>query len=250
MKGKSKYNPAIHHRRSIRLKGYDYGQAGLYFITICCEGMRHRFGKISVGAPLAGAPLLAGTQNGAQMILNEYGQIAYNEWTKLAERFSNFELDVFQIMPNHFHGIILLTSDHTSPNDAMNNQNGPFENNADDNVSEMMRANAEGRATARVAPTTTTTMTMNETKIATTTNATTAKTKATTATMSDIVGAYKSLVANGCLDIYKSKNETMGKLWQRNYYEHIIRDEKAYQTISDYIMNNPAKWAKDKFYTT
>ena len=242
MKGKSKYNPAIHHRRSIRLKGYDYGQAGLYFITICCEGMRHRFGKFSVGAPLAGAPLLAGPQNDAQMILNEYGQIAYNEWLKLAERFSNFELDVFQIMPNHFHGIILLTSDHTTANDAVNNQNRLLENNE---AIEIVRAN-EGRVTARVAPTattTTTTTTTNATKIATTT-------KATTATMSDIVGAYKSLVANGYLDIYKSKNETMGKLWQRNYYEHIIRDEKAYQTISDYIMNNPAKWAKDKFYTT
>ncbi len=42
------------------------------------------------------------------MVLNEYGQIAYNEWMKLGERFSNFELDVFQIMPNHMHGIIVL----------------------------------------------------------------------------------------------------------------------------------------------
>jgi REP element-mobilizing transposase RayT len=63
------------------------------------------------------------------------------------------------------------------------------------------------------------------------------------------VGAYKSLVANGCLEIYKIKNETMGQLWQRNYYEHIIRNEQAYQTISEYIINNPEKWAADKFYT-
>ena len=67
-------------------------------------------------------------------------------------------------------------------------------------------------------------------------------------TVSDIVGAYKSLVANACLDIYKSKNETMGKLWQRNYYEHIIRDEQSYQSISEYITNNPAKWVGDKFH--
>lgn len=75
------------------------------------------------------------------------------------------------------------------------------------------------------------------------------------ATVGDIVGAYKSLVANGCLDNYKTKNaraglapDHMGKLWQRNYHEHIIRNEQSYQNISNYIINNPAKWNKDKFY--
>ena len=67
-------------------------------------------------------------------------------------------------------------------------------------------------------------------------------------TIGDVIGAYKSLVANECLKIFKSKNETMGKLWQRNYYEHIIRNEKSYHTISDYIINNPAKWNEDKFF--
>ena len=67
-------------------------------------------------------------------------------------------------------------------------------------------------------------------------------------TVGDMVGAYKSLVANGCLEIYKRKNEMMGKLWQRNYYEHIIRNEQSYHRISEYIINNPAKRADDKFY--
>ena len=92
MKDKPQYNPYIHHRRSIRLKGFDYSQEGFYFITICCENRKHRFGEIENG----------------EMILNECGQIAYNEWVKLSERFPNFELDVFQIMPNHIHGIIAL----------------------------------------------------------------------------------------------------------------------------------------------
>src|SRR5438445_7420827 len=106
-----KYNPLIHHRRSIRLKGYDYSQADSYFITICCQNMKCRFGKIVVvvGAPLAGAHgenkahvnrASTDAQN-VQMELNEYGTIAYNEWIKLPQRFPNFELDVFQIMPNH-----------------------------------------------------------------------------------------------------------------------------------------------------
>lgn len=175
------YNPKIHHRRSIRLKGYDYSQAGSYFITICCQNMLCRFGKIT-----------------GQMQLNEYGQIAYNEWLKLPERFPNIELDVFQIMPNHMHGIIVLK-----------------------NV---------GTVGAGASP------------------APTGTTGTSGTTVGNIVGAYKSLVANGCLEIYKSKNEMMGKLWQRNYYENVIRDKQAYLHISNYIINNPAKWKGDKFY--
>lgn len=181
-----KFNPNIHHRRSIRLKGYDYSQPGLYYITICCQDRIHRFGDVI----------------NKEMILKEFGQIAFNEWLNLVERFPNFELDVFQIMPNHMHGIILLTVGATfavtpAPVGTVTPVIG---------------------TTARVAP-----------------------------TVSDIVGAYKSLVSNGCLDVYKSKNEIMGKLWQRNYYENIIRTEQSYHNISDYIINNPEKWEGDKF---
>jgi len=217
------YNPNIHHRRSIRLKGYDYSQAGAYFITICCKDRKCRFGKIVVGASV--------------MELNECGQIAYDEWLKLSERFSNFELDVFQIMPNHMHGIIVLNDIvgatlAVAQNAVVQNavaqnavaQNAVVQNAVAQNVPNGIIALNDVGATLAVAPTT------------------------TNATIGDIVGAYKSLVANGCLDIYKTKNETMGKLWQRNYYEHIIRNEQSYQTISDYIINNPAKWKDDKFF--
>ncbi len=219
------------HRRSIRLKGYDYSQAGLYFITLCCENRLSRFGVVKNG----------------EMILNDYGRIANDEWIKLSERFPNFELDVFQIMPNHMHAIILLT-DHTvregftpSPNDERETETG------------RKLATARERATARVAPTTNSARvngmengTENENETVEWSTARVAPT--VNPSVSDIVGAYKSLVANGCLGIYKDKNETMGKLWQRNYYEHIIRNEKAYQNISNYIVNNPAKWNEDTFY--
>ncbi|HUN23664.1 MAG TPA: hypothetical protein PK299_11080 [Anaerolineales bacterium] len=168
------------------MKGYDYSQAGAYFITICCQDRICRFGNVFNG----------------EMNLNPLGQTAYDEWGKLRDRFPNIELDVFQIMPNHIHGIIVLNPVGAGVNPAPNTQNDP-----------------NNRATARVAP-----------------------------TVGDIVGAYKSLVANGCLEIYKLKNEMMGKLWQRNYWERIIRDEQSYQTISRYIMNNPANWSADKFY--
>ena len=165
----NKYNPHIHHRKSIRLKGYDYSQAGLYFITICCQDRICRFGQVE----------------NDEMILNEYGQIAYDEWVKLSERFPNFELDVFQIMPNHIHGIITLVG-----------------------------------ATLAVA--------QNDLEIR--------------------AGVNPAPTVSDCLHIYKSKNEIMGKLWQRNYHEHIIRNEKSYQHISEYIINNPAEWTDDKFY--
>ncbi|MGL4598734.1 MAG: transposase [Bacteroidia bacterium] len=96
----SPYNPAIHHRRSIRLKGYDYGQAGLYFITICCYNRQHIFGNVLNG----------------KMILNEYGKIAHDAWLKTPEIRPNIELGEFIIMPNHIHGIIKIT--HKLESDA------------------------------------------------------------------------------------------------------------------------------------
>ena len=186
-----KYNPQIHHRRSIRLQGYDYAQAGAYFITICCEKREYRFGKIEHD----------------KMILNEYGTVAYDEWIKLPVRFSNCDLDVLQIMPNHIHGIMILK-------DTVGEGFTPAPKEQKETI--------DDRATARVAP--------------------------TNGRIGDIIGAYKSLVSKTCLEIFKSKNTTMGKLWQRNYYEHIIRNEQSYQIVAEYIMNNPAKWQEDKLY--
>ena len=139
--------------------------------------------------------------------------VAYNEWVKLSERFPNFELDVFQIMPNHIHGIIILNEIPVGAGftPAKNDMyNGETNNRETDNWA------TNNRATARVAP-----------------------------TVSDIVGAYKSLVANECLKLFNITNETMGKFWQRNYHEHIIRNEQSYVKISDYIINNPANWDND-----
>jgi hypothetical protein len=84
------YHPNIHHRRSIRLKGYDYSQAGLYFITLCCQDRIHLFGKISNG----------------RTVLNHFGQIVKEEWEKTAEIRKNVALHEYTIMPNHFHAIL------------------------------------------------------------------------------------------------------------------------------------------------
>ncbi|MDZ4669160.1 MAG: transposase, partial [bacterium] len=95
----NKYNPNIHHRQSIRLKGYDYSQAGLYFITICCQNRARLFGKIDVGAKIFSP----------QMILNDAGKIATECWLNIPNHFPNVVLHEFIIMPNHIHGIVELT---------------------------------------------------------------------------------------------------------------------------------------------
>ena len=89
----NKYNPNIHNRRSIRLKGYDYSQAGLYFITACVQNRECLFGKIIDGG----------------MILNDAGKMVDTQWLALSTRFSNISLHEYIIMPNHFHAILEIT---------------------------------------------------------------------------------------------------------------------------------------------
>lgn len=174
-----KYNPNIHQRRSIRLKGYDYTQAGLYFITICCQDRICRFGTVENG----------------EMILNEYGQIAHDEWMKTPQIRHHVELGEFIVMPNHIHGIIRLL--------GRGELHSPIEKGVFDTP---LRSPSQ--------------------------------------TVGAVVRGYKSSVTKqlGLMGFTE-------KLWQRNYYEHIIRNEQSHQAISEYIRNNPAKWHDDKFYS-
>ncbi|WP_416675233.1 transposase [Egbenema bharatensis] len=87
------YNPNLHHRRSIRLKGYDYSSSGAYFITICTCDRLCWFGEIV----------------DEEMQLNQLGQVVANAWQWLAIQHSYIELDEWIVMPNHFHGILVIT---------------------------------------------------------------------------------------------------------------------------------------------
>ena len=93
MNDKPKYNPEKHHRRSMRLQGYDYSQAGLYFITICTHNRECLFGDIANG----------------EMIWNDMGKIANEYWLEIPNHFPNAVLHEHIVMPNHTHGIIELT---------------------------------------------------------------------------------------------------------------------------------------------
>ena len=93
------YDPRLHHRRSIRLRGYDYAGGGAYFITICSEAKKCLFGEIIEG----------------EMFLNEAGRLVQKTWDSLPGRFRTLVLDAFQIMPNHLHGVFVLPGPGLEP---------------------------------------------------------------------------------------------------------------------------------------
>jgi hypothetical protein len=92
-KRKSKYNPDLHHRQSIRLRGYDYTQQGAYFVTICTYERVCLFGDVMNGV----------------LQFSRFGEIAIRCWQAIPEHFQDVHLDEFIVMPNHVHGILVLT---------------------------------------------------------------------------------------------------------------------------------------------
>ena len=195
------YNPQIHHRKSIRLKGYDYAQAGLYFITICCQNHISYFGHI---------------QNG-EMILNDAGKMIETEWLNLKNRFPNIQLHEFVTMPNHFHGILEIVGVPLGDAQNINLQNVDAQNEMV--LNEMVLNGKEKGRPQGHAP-----------------------------TVGDMMDAFKSITTVEYIRGVKQNDWAPfnRKLWQRNYWEHIIRDENSHQKISDYIINNPQNWEKDK----
>jgi putative transposase len=197
------YDPYKHHRRSIRLKEYDYSQDNLYFVTICIKN----------------GLCLLGDVIGDEMMLNPAGQMVEAEWLALPSRFPQVELDVFQVMPNHFHGILGIQNiDGSSVGVGL----VPAQDDA---------ATTTDRATTRVAPTV-----AGDAPVRT--------------VLGNMIGAFKSITTN---EYIVGVNELdwepfPGKLWQRNFYEHIIRNERALKAIREYIINNPANWAADQLH--
>ena len=239
MHKKSAYNPDKHQRRSIRLKGYDYSSAGLYFITICCQNRISRFGHIENGT----------------MILNEFGRVANDEWLNTPNIRKNIQLGEFIIMPNHMHGIIRIlhaaefnlpngTGELHSPQSIELNPPQSIELNSPQSIElhspkskemdspqskEFNQSDHEG--ICKTPPHSPQPRQSRHTP------------QSPSQTIGAIVRGYKSSVTKQLKSL--GFND---KLWQRNYHEHIIRNDKAHENISNYIINNPQKWYNDKFY--
>jgi REP element-mobilizing transposase RayT len=171
-----------HHRRSIRLKGYDYSQSGAYFITICTQNKKYLFGKIADN----------------EMQLNDAGEIIDKWWLELKNKFNNIELDEYVIMPNHFHGIICINTMQS--------------NNIGDIIQQGEHIGSP---------------------------------------LHKMIQWFKTMTTNEYIRGVKSdKFPSFEKsLWQRNYYEHIIRAENELYTISQYIYNNPYNWRTDELFS-
>jgi REP element-mobilizing transposase RayT len=248
---KQQYNPKIHHRRSIRLKGYDYSKAGLYFITICCQNRICRFGEIVI------------MENIPTMKLNDAGKMVDEKWLAMVERFPNIELHEYSIMPNHFHCILEIvgdvgdfTNDENGRNDIENGRPqitgrpqgyAPTDTQRDNN--ETTTGRPQGYAPTDTQRDDTETITGRPQGYAPT-DTQRDDVKPKNKTIGDMMDAFKSIVTVEYIHGVKNKgwDRFDGKLLQRDYFEHIIRDEQEYQRISDYIINNPSKWKDDKFY--
>jgi len=173
-----KFNSNVYHRRSIRLKGYDYSQSGAYFVTICTKDRKSYFEKY-----------------------RGLKEIVKRQWEELPQRFPGLTLDEFVIMPNHIHGIFIVGAG--------------------------LAPALSHRATARVAPT--------------------FSVDRRAPTVGEIVRTFKSLCIHDWLTHIKEKKiDVIGKFWQRNYYEHVIRNEDELNKIREYIQNNLLKWDLDK----
>ncbi|MFV0388840.1 MAG: transposase [Pyrinomonadaceae bacterium] len=196
------YNPQKHHRKSIRLKGYDYSRAGLYFITICCQDRAHLFGHIENG----------------QMILNKFGEIAFSEWAKTTQIRTNCQLHEFIIMPNHIHGIIEIIFQK----EEEKNEIGAFKSPSQ-TIGSIIRGF----------------------KIATIKRI---KDFIQDKDINNYSTGESQFAPFAPTDSYSTKKikSLDFKIWQRNYYEHIIRNEQAFHRKSEYIINNPKKWENDK----
>jgi REP element-mobilizing transposase RayT len=162
-------------RRSIRVQDFDYSQPGAYFVTICTHNKRCLFGNINDG----------------RMILNQLGLEAKQCWENIPEHFPHVSLDAYVVMPNHIHGILI--------------------------ISEKINAATGASSTGRKRP------------------------HGTSKTLGSVVRGFKIGVSK-----WIRKNTEIHELWQRNYFERIIRTDKELVRFQDYIIDNPMQWEMDR----
>ena len=178
------FDPDKHHRRSIRLRGYDYALVGAYFVTVGLQGRGCLLGEIT----------------DEELRLNDAGRMVEQWWAELASKFPSMETDEYVVMPNHFHGIVLLGARYPSANALLSRAGHPH----------------------RGAPT-------------------------SGPTLGAIMDWFKTMTTNAYIRGVKQQDWApfQGRLWQRDYYEHIVRNDNDLDRIRRYIAGNPSRWASD-----
>lgn len=158
-------------RKRLRLSSYDYSRAGAYFVTICTQNSAHLFGEIC----------------DETMRSNRAGEIVWDTWCALPERFPAIYLDAFVVIPNHVHGLLWLA----------------FE-------PRIASQEAIEKAT----------------------------------TLPDVIRVFKSISA---IQVNRALGRTGVSVWQRSFYDRIVRSERALQAIRQYIRENPRRWTMDRY---
>lgn len=160
-------------RKRNRLKGYDYSQNGIYFLTVCTKDKKCILGRI-VGD---------GDPDVPQTVLSDYGKIVEKYIQSIEQAYRNITVLNYVVMPNHIHLVVMLYSDDNIYRKSVT------ETSVNDAIPVM-------------------------------------------------ISALKRLV-----------NKEIGfNIWQRSYHDHVIRSESAFNTIWEYVEDNPERWKKDCFY--
>jgi putative transposase len=183
---------------SARLQNWDYGWDGAYFLTICTRNRQMYFGDVVKG----------------EMRLSHVGILADVFWYEIKNHAKNVELDVYRVMPNHVHGILILNGNETDGNDDKNDSVEP------------------GHALILPASNNQSPLTPGQQRFQ----------NIGKNTVSSIIGSYKSAVTKHAHRL----GFEFG--WQSRFHDHIIRDQQSFERIRNYIINNPANWENDKFY--
>jgi putative transposase len=183
------YDPDKHHRRSVRLKGYDYAQPGAYFLTVCTRDRECALGRIV----------------DSEMTLSPIGETVRSNWDDMPVQFPGIGLDAFVVMPNHIHGIITIIDDR--PRRGLINQT-PTQRTPTSQPDWIMMKNDA-------------------------------------LILGKIIRHFKAKTTRM---IHVHESDTFH--WQRNYYEHVIRNDEELNAIRQYILGNPANWATDENYHT
>lgn len=199
---KSKFDPQKHHRRSIRIKNYDYASEGAYYVTIVTQGRECLFGEII----------------NKEIFLSIYGKIVQKWWEDIPNHFPKVETSAFIVMPNHIHGIIFITKDRRG--EVLSPRNNPNQDNLENiHLGEISLETEESSNQGGETP------------------------PLHRRTLGQIVAyfKYQSTKEMNSVDDVK----TITRFWQRNYYEHIIRNERELKQKTDYILDNPSRWDED-----
>ena len=303
---KVKYDPNKHHRRSIRLKGYDYAQAGRYFVTFCVKDREHFFGEI--------------IEN--EMHLNDAGIMIERWFLELENKFPKIQCHEYVVMPNHFHAIIQIAdvrgeptcsptisdkqNDMNSPetpdlrrgeptcsptiSDKQNNMNLPEtsdlrrgepmcspemsdeQNNIDSSkmsdatifpiidynhveqgrhiglpqqLSQQSSQQSSQRSSQQLSQQSSQQSPQQSPQQPLQSKPILGEHK--DSPLWEVVQWFKTMTTNEYIRGVKTLGweRFNGKLWQRNYYEHIIRNDESCERIATYIINNPANWKND-----